>query len=133
MGFLYLAVAVTLEVAATTTLKMTDSFTRLWPSVIVLGCVFTSLYFFSLSIRTLNIAIVYSIWSGAGITLVSLLAWKIHGQQIDLPAAMGIALIIAGVLVINLCSTTVRLPSTEITTAAQTSAPAIQTADPAER
>lgn len=109
MGFVYLAIAVSFEVASTTALKMTDSFTRLWPSVFVLTCVFTSLYCFSLSIRTLNIAIVYSIWSGAGITLVSLLAWQVHGQQIDLPAAFGITLIIAGVLVINLFSNTVQV------------------------
>jgi small multidrug resistance pump len=71
-------------------------------------CVFVSLFFFSLSIRTLNIAIVYSIWSGTGITLVTALAWKIHGQRIDLPAIVGIGLIITGVLVINLYSATVR-------------------------
>lgn len=129
MGFVYLAIAVSFEVAATTLLKTTESFTRLWPSVIVLLCVCTSLYFFSLSIRTLNIAIVYSIWSGAGITLVSLLAWKIHGQQIDLPAALGIALIIAGVLVINLCSTTVRLPANEVATTAKVSIPTNQPTD----
>jgi len=114
MGFVYLAIAVMLEVAATIMLKTTESFTRLWPSIFVISCVCISLYFFSHSIRTLNIAIVYSIWSGTGITLVTALAWKMHGQRIDLPAVLGIGLIITGVLVINLYSTTIRPSDTTL-------------------
>ena len=110
MGFVYLAIAIVLEVTATTTLKATDSFTRLWPSVLVIACVFASLYFFSLCLRTLNIAVVYAIWSGTGVTLITFLGWQIYGQKMDAPALAGIALIVTGVVVLNLYSETIRVP-----------------------
>ena len=119
MGFVYLAIAIVFEVLATTTLKATDSFTRFWPSVVVIVCVFTSLYFFSICLRTVSVAVAYPIWSGVGATLVTILAWKIYGQRMDGPALLGIALIVAGVAVINLFSETVSVPqSTQETTEA---------------
>ena len=110
MGFVYLAIAIIFEVAATTTLKATDSFTRFWPSLAVIACVFTSLYFFSVCLRTVNVAIAYPIWSGVGVTLITILAWKVYGQRMDGPALAGIALIVAGVAVINIYSKTVHVP-----------------------
>ncbi len=109
MGFVYLAIAIVFEVTATSTLKATDSFTRLWPSVLVIACVFASLYFFSMCLRTLNVAVVYAIWSGTGVTLITFLSWQIYGQKMDTPALAGIALIVAGVVVLNLYSETIRV------------------------
>lgn len=111
MGFVYLAIAIIFEVTATITLKATDSFTRLWPSIVVIVCVFTSLYFFSICLRTVNVAVAYPIWSGVGATLVTILAWQIYGQKMDGPALAGIALIVAGVAVINVYSKTVSVPT----------------------
>lgn len=110
MGFVYLAIAIIFEVTATTTLKATESFTRLWPSILVIVCVFTSLYFFSMCLRTVNVAVAYPIWSGVGATLVTILAWNIYGQKMDGPAILGIAMIVVGVAIINVYSKTVSVP-----------------------
>lgn len=115
MGFVYLAIAIVFEVTATTTLKATDSFTRFWPSVVVIACAFTSLYFFSVCLRTVTVAVAYPVWSGVGATLVTILAWQIYGQKMDGPAMLGIAMIVAGVVVINVYSKTVSVPPDVLT------------------
>lgn len=107
MTYLYLAIAIVAEVVATSFLKSCEGFTRLRPSiVVVVGYVF-AFYFLSLTLRSLSVGIVYAIWSGAGIVLVSIIAWILFGQKLDVPAIIGIALIIAGVAVINLFSKSV--------------------------
>jgi small multidrug resistance pump len=110
MSYLYFAIAVVSEILATMTLKATCGFTRFWPSVVVIAGVCSSLYFFGLCLKTLNVAIVYAVWSGIGICTVTTLGWLIYGQQLDSPALIGIALILAGVLVIQLWSQTVEVP-----------------------
>jgi small multidrug resistance pump len=75
--------------------------------VVVLGYV-AAFYFLSLTLRTMSVGIVYAIWCGVGIILVALIAWLIFGQKLDLPAVLGMALIIAGVAVINIFSASVR-------------------------
>jgi small multidrug resistance pump len=110
MSYLYFAIAVVSEIFATMTLKATHGFTRFWPSVVVIAGVCSSLYFFGLCLKTLNVAIVYAVWSGVGICAVTTLGWLIYGQQLDSPALIGIALILAGVLVIQLWSQTVEVP-----------------------
>ena len=110
MSYIYLAVAIASEIVATAMLKSTESFSRLWPSIAVVTCVCLSLYCFSVCVQSLNVAIVYALWSGIGITAVTFLAWIIYGQKMDLPAIIGICLIIAGVVVINLYSKTVEIP-----------------------
>ena len=115
MGFFYLAIAIFFEVTATATLKATESFTRPWPSIAVIVCVLISLYFFSMCLRTVNVAVAYPIWSGVGATLVTILAWKIYGQKIDGPAILGIALIVGGVVVINTYSKTVSVSPAIVT------------------
>ena len=106
-SYLYLAIAICAEVLATSFLKSAEGFTRLWPSVIVVvgyGIAFLCL---SLTLRTIPTGIAYAIWSGAGIVLVSGIAWLFMGQKLDAPALLGMGLIIAGVLVINLFSQSV--------------------------
>ena len=102
-----LFVAIVAEVIATSLLKSTDGFTRLWPSVIVAVCYETAFLLLSLSMRTIPIGIVYSIWSGAGVSLVTLVAWCFLGQTLDLAGLAGVALIVGGVVVINVFSKSV--------------------------
>jgi small multidrug resistance pump len=108
MTYFYLAVAIVAEVIATSFLKSTEGFTRLLPSVVVVLGYVAAFYFLSLTLRTMSVGIVYAIWCGVGIILVALIAWLIFGQKLDLPAVLGMALIIAGVAVINVFSASVR-------------------------
>ena len=104
MAYLYLAVAITAEIFATTLLKDTAGFTVLLPSIFtVLGYVL-SFYMLSLCIQSIPTGIIYAVWSGVGIVGIALLGWLIHKQTLDFPAIFGIALILAGVLVIKLFS-----------------------------
>jgi small multidrug resistance pump len=107
MTHLYLSIAIVAEVIATSALKSCEGFTRLWPSVVVVASYAVSFFFLSLTLRSMSVGIVYAIWSGAGIVLVSMIAWILFGQKLDVPAIIGIALIIAGVGVINLFSKSV--------------------------
>jgi small multidrug resistance pump len=105
--YLFLGIAIVAEVIATTALKAADGFSRLGPSLLVVlgyGIAFTCL---SLTLKTLPTGIAYAIWSGVGIVLVSALGWILHRQALDLPALIGLGLIIAGVLVVNLFSNSV--------------------------
>jgi small multidrug resistance pump len=107
MTYLLLVVAIVAEVIATSALARTDGFSRLVPSLIaVLGYGF-AFYLLSLVTRTVPVGIVYAVWSGAGIVLVALAGWLLFGQKLDLAAIVGLALIIAGVLIINLVSKSV--------------------------
>jgi small multidrug resistance pump len=108
MTYLNLAVAIVAEVIATSFLKSTEGFTKLWPSVVVVLGYAAAFYFLSLTLRTMSVGIVYAIWCGAGIVLVALISWLILGQKLDLPAILGMGLIVAGVAVINVFSTSVR-------------------------
>lgn len=102
--WLFLAVAIVSEVIATSALKASDSFSRLWPSLLVVVGYVISFYFLSLTFRTIPVGVAYAIWSGVGVTLIALIAWLFLGQAMDLPALIGIGLIVAGVVVLNLFS-----------------------------
>lgn len=102
--FIFLAVAILAEVAATTALRASQGFTQVVPSVIVVVGYGTAFFFLSLTLRDMPIGIAYAIWSGLGIVLISVLAWAIYGQKLDGPALLGMAFIVAGVLIINLLS-----------------------------
>jgi small multidrug resistance pump len=106
MTYLYLSIAIVAEVIATSSLKASDGFTRLGPSLFVVGGYAVASYFLSLTLRSMPVGIAYAIWCGAGIVLVALIGWLALGQKLDLPALAGMALIIAGVAVINLFSET---------------------------
>ncbi|RPD97897.1 QacE family quaternary ammonium compound efflux SMR transporter [Candidatus Pantoea deserta] len=107
MSYLYLFIAIVAEVIATSSLKASESFTRLWPSVITVCGYIIAFYFLTLVLRTMPTGIAYAIWSGVGIVLISAVGWIWFKQKLDLPAIVGLALIIAGVLVVNLFSKTV--------------------------
>lgn len=103
-GSVYLAIAIVGEVIATSFLRASMGFTQLVPSVVVVVGYCVTFYFFSLALQSIPVGIGYAIWSGVCIILVSLIAYFAYGQTLDLPALLGIGLILAGVLVINLFS-----------------------------
>lgn len=107
MHWVLLGVAILAEVIATSTLKSTQGFTRLWPSVIVVVSYETAFILLSLSMKKIPIGIVYAVWSGVGVALITLAAWLFLGQKLDLIGLAGIALIVGGVVVINVFSKTV--------------------------
>ena len=105
--WIILSVAIAFEVVATSALKETQGFTRLLPSIIAIVGYGLAFYFLSLTLKVLPVGIMYAIWSGAGIVLVAIVGWLLFRQTLDVPALIGIALILAGVLIINLFSATV--------------------------
>ncbi|MCE8039699.1 multidrug efflux SMR transporter [Halomonas sp. MCCC 1A11062] len=104
MAFVYLALAIVAEVVATSALKATHGFTRLGPSLVVVVGYAIAFYMLSLVLRTIPVGIAYAIWAGLGIVLVALVGIVVYGQRPDLPAVLGIGLIVAGVVVIQLFS-----------------------------
>lgn len=106
-AYLFLFMAIVAEIIATSTLKASEQFTRLWPSVVVIIGYAVSFYCLSQALRVLPVGITYAIWSAAGIVLVSLVAFLVYRQHLDMPAVLGMGLIIAGVVVINLFSKSV--------------------------
>ncbi|MDP5307812.1 SMR family transporter [Paracoccus spongiarum] len=109
MGSPYVALvlAIGLEVVGTSLLQRSAQFTRLWPTLGMALCYLASFYLLSLSLRVLPLGIAYAIWSGLGIVLVGLIGLFLFGQRLDLPAVIGLGLIVAGVIVVNLFSKTV--------------------------
>ena len=105
--YLCLGAAIVAEVVATTTLKTTDNFTRLWPSIAVVAGYGVSFYLLTFALAVLPTGIAYAIWSGVGIILVSGAGWLLHGQRLDAPALIGLGLIVAGVVVVNVFSKSV--------------------------
>ncbi|AIO41625.1 multidrug efflux SMR transporter [Burkholderia sp. AU19243] len=103
-GYAWLAIAIVAEVIGTSALRAADGFTRLWPSVLVVAGYGTAFYCLSLTLRTMPVGIIYAVWSGAGIVLITLVAMLLYRQVPDLPAVIGLGLIVAGVVVLNLFS-----------------------------
>ena len=104
MQWLFLSIAIISEVMATSALKSSNGFTQLWPSLVVVAGYAGAFFFLSLTLRTIPVGIAYAIWSGAGIVLITLIAWLVLGQTLDGPAIVGLALIVAGVVVLNVFS-----------------------------
>ncbi|GKS84396.1 QacE family quaternary ammonium compound efflux SMR transporter [Acidovorax sp. SUPP1855] len=102
--YLFLIVAILGEVGATSALKASDGFTKLWPSLLSFLGYGVAFYFLSLTLRTIPVGIAYAIWAGLGIVLMALIGLVAFGQKLDIPAIVGIGLILAGVLTINIFS-----------------------------
>jgi len=102
--YLLLAIAIVAEVIATTALKQSAGFTRMVPLAVSMAGYAISLFCLSLTLDRIPTGIAYAIWSGVGIVLITALAWAIHGQRLDGAAVVGMGLIIAGVVVLNLFS-----------------------------
>lgn len=99
--WLLLAVAIVSEVAATSLLKSTEGFTRLWPSVTVIALYEVSFILLTITVRKVAVSVVYATWGGIGVALVTLVAWVWLGQALDAAAVVGIGLIVAGVVVMQ--------------------------------
>ena len=108
MPFLYLAVAILAEVVGTSALKASNGFTVWLPSLVVVAGYGVSFYFLSLALRAIPVGVAYAIWSGVGIVLISVIGWALFRLRLDVAALVGIGLIIAGVILIQLFSTTVQ-------------------------
>jgi small multidrug resistance pump len=106
MNYVYLFAAIVSEVIATSALKAAEGFSRFWPSVIVIVGYGLAFYCLSLTMRTISIGIAYAIWSGVGIVLIALVGLLFYRQPLDAPALIGMAFILAGVLIINVFSRT---------------------------
>ncbi|ACY84614.1 multidrug efflux SMR transporter [Edwardsiella piscicida] len=105
-GYLYLAMAIGAEVIATTALKATQGFSRLGPSLVVVVGYAIAFWGLSQVVKSIPLGVAYAIWSGMGIVLVSLAAYWLYQQTLDWAALLGMAMIVGGVLVINLFSHT---------------------------
>ncbi|MBB5424492.1 small multidrug resistance pump [Paraburkholderia sp. JPY158] len=99
-----LAIAIVAEVIATSAMRASDGFSRLLPSMVVVLGYGVAFYCLSLTLRSIPVGIVYAIWSGAGIVLITLVALVLYRQVPDVPAIVGLGLIVAGVAVLNLFS-----------------------------
>lgn len=106
MHYVYLFMAVLAETIGTSALQASAQFTRLWPSVLVVVAYAVSFYLLSLTLRYMPVGIMYAMWSGLGIVLIAIIGWLVFQQRLDLPAVIGLAMIIGGIVVIQVFSTT---------------------------
>lgn len=106
-AIIFLFIAIVVEVIATISLKLSDSFTRLVPSLVTIIGYCITFWCLTIPMRTIPAGIIYAIWSGVGIVLIGLIGWLFLGQKLDVPAIIGMLLIICGVIVINLFSKSV--------------------------
>lgn len=104
LHYIYLVIAVAAETIGTTALQASDQFTRFWPTVLVViayGCAF---YFLGIALKYIPVGIAYALWSGLGIVLIALIGFAVFGQALDFAALLGLAMIIAGIVVIQVFS-----------------------------
>ncbi|MCV2892344.1 SMR family transporter [Lentibacter sp. XHP0401] len=104
MPYIYLAIAVAFETIGTSAMQASQQFTRLWPSVLVVAAYAISFYFLSMVLRFMPVGVVYALWSGLGIVFIAMIGFVVFGQKLDLPAVLGLGLIITGIVVIQLFS-----------------------------
>jgi small multidrug resistance pump len=106
MSWWYLMIAIVAEVIATSALRESDGFTRPVPIAIVTAGYSAAFYFLALTLREIPVGIAYAVWSGIGIVLISIVGWFLFDQKLNAPALGGMALIVVGVVVLNVYSTT---------------------------
>ncbi len=102
--YIYLIVAVIAETIGTTALQASDQFTRLWPSVLVVIAYAFAFYFLGVALKYIPVGIAYALWSGLGIVLIALIGFLVFGQMLDFAALVGLAMIIGGIVVIQVFS-----------------------------
>lgn len=104
--YIYLILAVAAETIGTTALQASQQFTRLGPSILVVIGYGAAFYLMSLTLKFMPVGVVYAVWSGMGIVFIAIIGWLVFSQKLDLPAVLGMALIIAGITIIQLYSST---------------------------
>ncbi|AFI84020.1 MULTISPECIES: SMR family transporter [Methylophaga] len=102
--WLLLSIAILAEVFGTSFLKASEGFTRFWPSVAVIVGYIVAFYFLALSLKVIPVGIAYAIWAGIGVVLIALIGWIVFSQKLDTPAIIGISMILGGVVVLNVFS-----------------------------
>lgn len=102
--YYYLILAVIFETVGTSAILASQQFTRLWPSVLVVVCFGCAFWLLSLTLRTMPVGIMYAMWSGLGIVLIAMIGFVAFGQKLDIPAVLGIGMILTGILTIHLFS-----------------------------
>lgn len=109
MHYVALICAIIAEVIGTSALQASQQFTKPGPSAVVVIGYGLSFYCMALALKVMPLGIVYAVWSGMGLVCIGVIGWIVFGQKLDLPALLGIGLILSGVLVIHLFSTTTSL------------------------
>ena len=104
MAYLYLSIAIVAEVIATSALKVSNQLTVLVPSILSFAGYGVAFYFLALALKWIPVGVAYAVWAGVGIALITIVGAVLFKQMLDTPAIVGIALIIAGVAVLNLYS-----------------------------
>lgn len=103
-SWIFLSIAIVAEVIATSALKASEGFTKPLPTTLMVVGYGIAFYLLALTLRTIPVGVAYAIWSGAGIVLIAAAGWVLFGQKLDLPAFIGMGLILAGVVVLNVFS-----------------------------
>ncbi|MBB5349894.1 small multidrug resistance pump [Haloferula luteola] len=107
-NWIFLTIAIATEVFATASLASSQGFTKLTPSTLAVMGYAITFYFLSLSLKAIPVGIADAIWAGLGVVLVAVVGWLRFGQKLDFAAAIGMAFIVVGVLILNLFSKTIR-------------------------
>lgn len=107
MHYVYLALAVAAETIGTSALQASQQFSRLWPSVLVVVAYAISFWLLALTLKVMPVGVVYALWSGLGIVFIAIIGYLVFGQKLDAAAVMGLAMIIGGIVVIQLFSSSV--------------------------
>nr|WP_213396067.1 SMR family transporter [Yoonia sp.] len=106
LHYIFLIFAIIAETIGTTALQASHQFTRFWPSVLVVIAYGLSFYLLAQTLRVMPVGVVYAMWSGLGIVMIAAIGYLVFGQRLDLPAVIGIGMILCGILVIHLFSHT---------------------------
>ena len=106
LHYIFLIFAIIAETIGTTALQASHQFTRFWPSVLVIIAYGLSFYLLAQTLRVMPVGVVYAMWSGLGIVMITAIGYLVFGQRLDLPAVIGIGMILCGILVIHLFSKT---------------------------
>lgn len=106
LHYIYLFAAVLAETIGTSALQASQQFTKLWPSLLVIVAYAISFYLLSLTLRYMPVGVMYALWSGLGILLIAIIGWLVFGQKLDLAAIIGMALIVGGIVIIQVFSKT---------------------------
>ncbi len=106
LAYIYLFFAILAETIGTVALQASQQFTKLGPTALLAVAYALSFYLMALALRTMNLGVVYAIWSGLGIVFIAALAYLVYGQKLDLPAIIGLGMIMGGIVIIHLFSNT---------------------------
>lgn len=104
MPYVYLAIAIVAEVIGTSALKASEGFSRTIPSIVTVVAYGAAFYCLSVTLKSVPVGVAYAIWSGVGVALIAIVGWLVFGQKLDAAAIIGMGLIVAGVVVMQVFS-----------------------------